>query len=320
MGKKKSLPYQAKMALRAVDEAEKEKNEDVGIYSGTLDQYNRDVAKYAKFCGKFFRAKSFNDFKKREFIQAWVDYLEGKGYPATTIHTYVAAVCKTTGICMIELDLPSRHNANNTRSRRKTKTDERKNANPEYSPRLTAFAKRVGIRRDCYKQLRGRNFKLDESGRWCVEVMKGKGGKYHLQPIAEKDVAFVRAYFEGVKPNQFVFTKEEMNNNIDLHAIRGDVAKERYADLVAEFKVGGEAARLKVYKEICARFERFNKRDAPPTYEELRNPYIVRGLNKKRAIEKGYSVEYDRLALLAVSVFYLSHWRVDVAVSNYLLA
>ena len=33
----------------------------------------------------------------------------------------------------------------------------------------------------------------------------------------------------------------------------------------------------------------------------------------------GVPTEYSRLALLAVSVFHLSHWRLDVTVTNYLI-
>ena len=49
-------------------------------------------------------------------------------------------------------------------------------------------------------------------------------------------------------------------------------------------------------------------------------PYIVRGDNRKIALEKGYATEYNRLALMAVSVFHLSHWRTNVALTNYMLA
>ena len=39
----------------------------------------------------------------------------------------------------------------------------------------------VGIRRHEYRALRCENFVVDESGYPCVEVRKGKGGKYQLQ-------------------------------------------------------------------------------------------------------------------------------------------
>ena len=52
---------------------------------------------------------------------------------------------------------------------------------------------------------------------------------------------------------------------------------------------------------------------------DAEKPYKLRGDNRRRALEEGRPVEYDRLALLAVSAFDLSHWRVDVTVSNYML-
>ena len=48
--------------------------------------------------------------------------------------------------------------------------------------------------------------------------------------------------------------------------------------------------------------------------------YILHGNNRKLAKKHGLPVAYDRLALLAVSIFHLSHWRHDVTVANYLLA
>ena len=40
--------------------------------------------------------------------------------------------------------------------------------------------------------------------------------------------------------------------------------------------------------------------------------------NRSLARELGRPVGYDRLALLAASVFCLSHWRHDVTIANYL--
>lgn len=48
--------------------------------------------------------------------------------------------------------------------------------------------------------------------------------------------------------------------------------------------------------------------------------YKLRGANSQLARRLGRPTEYDRLAVLATSVFHLSHWRCDVTVSNYLLA
>lgn len=49
------------------------------------------------------------------------------------------------------------------------------------------------------------------------------------------------------------------------------------------------------------------------------SPYLLRGENREKAIRLGLPTEYNRLALMAVSVFHLSHWRLDVTVTNYLI-
>lgn len=54
---------------------------------------------------------------------------------------------------------------------------------------------------------------------------------------------------------------------------------------------------------------------------ELNNPkkYFLRGDNKVRALKDGRPINYDRAAMLCVSVFHLSHWRNDVTASHYML-
>ena len=52
----------------------------------------------------------------------------------------------------------------------------------------------------------------------------------------------------------------------------------------------------------------------------VRGEYKVRGKNRINAEKNGLPAVYDRLAVIAVSVFHLSHWRCDVTVDNYLLA
>ena len=48
--------------------------------------------------------------------------------------------------------------------------------------------------------------------------------------------------------------------------------------------------------------------------------WVIRGNSRRLAIDHGLPVKYDRLAVMAVSIFHLSHWRCDVTVANYLLA
>ena len=58
----------------------------------------------------------------------------------------------------------------------------------------------------------------------------------------------------------------------------------------------------------------------PAKLREITGTYFIRGENKKLAIKKGLPLKYNKLALMAVSVFHLSHWRNDVTVASYMLA
>ena len=46
--------------------------------------------------------------------------------------------------------------------------------------------------------------------------------------------------------------------------------------------------------------------------------YQMRGETRKLAEEHDRPTTYDRVALMAVSVEHLAHWRLDVTVVNYL--
>lgn len=305
---KKSLGYQARKELAA-------KNVP---YSDTREQYMRNVTRFSDFCKQEYGFTKFKDCMSVECVQRYADWLKESGYAASSVRTYVAAVTRTLGISMSKIHLPIRYVAEYKRSRGTPAVDARADAQPWYSPRLYAFAEVVGIRRNEYKELCSCNFKQDESGYWCVEVEKGKGGKYHLQRIAPEYVEFVRGYFTRVKPNEYVFTLDELNNKLDLHALRAAVAKEHYNRYVELFKTD-ETARRRVYDEICLRWKLYNGNPVP-TWEEVNRPYYCRGKNREKAIANGSDYMFDRLALLAVSVFHLSHWRTDDTVCSYVLA
>ncbi len=57
----------------------------------------------------------------------------------------------------------------------------------------------------------------------------------------------------------------------------------------------------------------------PFPFKNIKGVYKLRGKNREKALKDGLAVEYDRLAVFAVSVFHLSHWRLD-SLTNYLLA
>lgn len=54
-------------------------------------------------------------------------------------------------------------------------------------------------------------------------------------------------------------------------------------------------------------------------FNDTKGMYKLRGDNRRFALEHGLPVEYDKLCVMAVSIFHLSHWRLDT-LCNYLLA
>lgn len=146
---------------------------------------------------------------------------------------------------------------------------------------------------------------------------------FRYQRILEKDISFIRSYFESVKPNERVFDEKYFENNLNFHGIRAECAKEYYFEQLNRIKDNSEYVE-ELEKEIRARWRNMNlKKDGNPKNfrkNEWEGVYILRGKNRKLALEKGLPVCYDKRALLATSIFKLSHWRNDVTIASYLLA
>ena len=65
-----------------------------------------------------------------------------------------------------------------------------------------------------------------------------------------------------------------------------------------------------------------NKKGKAKKFKEIefQGIYSLRGKNRALALRKGLPISYDKRALLATSIFKLSHWRNDVTIGSYLLA
>ena len=215
---------------------------------------------------------------------------------------------------MSTIQKPERHVSDNTRSRGKKAVDKRKDAQREASPRLYDFAAKVGLRRREYLRLYGDSLVEDESGYPCIRV-RGKGGKVQYQRILPADIQFVCSYFTDKDANECIFDRKELTNKIDLHHLRASQAKRAYLYYLDAIR--DPAFKEQLIRELEARFEA-NGRQL--NHDQIDGKYYLRGLNRKFAREHNLPTAYNRLALMAVSVFHLSHWRLDVTVCNYILA
>ena len=112
--------------------------------------------------------------------------------------------------------------------------------------------------------------------------------------------------------------------------MRADVAKEAYHYYLENIK-NIDNYRINLVKKLLERFkidnERYfinDKNKYDKKLETFKNDmgagkYILRGENKERAQEVCAPTEYDRVALMAVSVFHLAHGRTNVAAKHYML-
>ena len=268
----------------------------------------------------------------REAVIQWAEHLKQIGRAQCTIHNMVAGCCVGLGI---PSDKIARHgNAlQKTKSLGNTKRSQaaRKKASNQD---LVHFQSMVGGRRAALGRLTGSDYVFDESGEPCVRFIKDKGGKTQLQRILPTDTDAVKSYFDAVAPDQLLFPK--IDNDLDLHGIRAEHARSmyQYYEKIASSPQGREQLRQQLwarYKNpeigckawLIAKASGNNTKARKLEYrfkkEMSEGIYYLHGANRKAAIQRGHPIKLDRLAILATSVFSLSHWRTDVAVKHYLI-
>ena len=268
----------------------------------------------------------------RESVVQWAAHMEQSGIAKSTIHTMVAGCCCGLGI-------PSNGIVRHGTATDKTKSlgrSERAQAarQKEANREVVRFQMMVGGRRAALGRLTGKDFGYDGVGNPCVIFRKDKGGKDQYQVIAESDVAAVKAYFDAVESDELLFPK--LDKDLDLHGIRAEHARNmyRYYENIASAPQGREQLRQQLWARftdseigckawLLAKSKGDNARMRKLEYRFRRQmedgTYYLRGANRQAALERGRPVAYDRLAVLATSVFSLSHWRLDICAKSYLI-
>ena len=307
-------------------------------------QNNKTGSSYKKHLKNFARWAKEQGYRRPEqitkaVVQEYELYLEGspKQYSPATIHTYLTPVCAAAGVDMAEIRKPKRTSGSIIRGRRRDAdgADVNRNrqgdrqANNQKFARLVALQRVTGIRRAELARLTGSDL-LQKGHSLYVCVRKGKGGKQQNQYILPQDEAVVRKIFEGIRPDQKVFSREEMNNTINLHGMRAQHGRDCYQYYLRHITTKqGAADNLR--QTLLRRWEKGHERlreSDPKAWERQRErfvadcddrPYKLRGENLQKAQTLGLPEEYNRLALMSVSVFHLSHWRLDVTVTNYII-
>lgn len=299
----------------------------------TRDKYTNNITrrnfltwyrKYINYCRQYHDCKTKDECKK--YIQEYINHLEKHGYTASTIHSYLAPITLYHGYSLKDFKKPVRYTSEYSKSRSFTdkieRFDEDLNNPPAKYIRSVEFAKRVGCRRNDLYHICGGDLVKDEAGNYAIRLTHSKGGKYQEQRIWREDYEFIKTYFDGVPEGQPIFKREEISPRISYHYLRAQNAKRAYYKYLEMIK--DPAGKAKLEKEIRARWNRLNiskKTGKPKPFHDriLEGDYVLRGKTRAFAIKNGLPVRYNRMAVLATSIFMLSHWREDVTICSYLL-
>ena len=262
----------------------------------------------------------------QRYLQAYADSLRERGLSPATIHTYMSAPCKGLGVPMQHISKPDRAIGEISRSRGGKNERGRKDAQKAAYARLVAFQAVVGLRRAELEKLRGEDLQKRD-GQLYVVARQGKGGKEQWQRILPRDAGTVTETFKGIGKDEKVFSAEEMKNRIDLHGMRAAHARQTYDYYLTRIKQEPDY-RSQLQEDLKAYFREHHDPDGKldlDAYnrfcldmEKNAGMYQMRGEAKKLAEEHDRPTTYDRVALMATSVFHLAHWRLDVSVTNYL--
>ncbi len=133
-------------------------------------------------------------------------------------------------------------------------------------------------------------------------------------------------YFERVGPNEpdeLIFSSKMFDNHLNLHKLRAESAKEYYQIQVKKIRENPEYAK-QLEQEILARWNKYNlnpKTGKPKNFDRkmIEGYWVLCGKNREKSREQsGSSGEgrYLKLAVLATSIFKLSHWRNDVKIAS----
>lgn len=297
----------------------------------TRKAYKNDLKAFATFA-KGQGYKSMESLGNGlEVLQEYSYYLQEKYSSPATIHRKLCSPCLALDVNMKDIDKPKRRAKDIIRGRDpEANAQGRAEMQQDRFKRLVTFQEVVGIRRNELAHLEGRDISRDKNGYLTVIVRNGKGGKRQLQRVFPENEHIVKAVFDGIGHNEKVFSRLEMSNCINLHGIRAAVAQEAYKRY--ELQTQTIEGKKKLLQELRAYYMDLHpydpkKQKATKDYycqcwlsmHIKKPPYKLRGDNKKKALAASKPIEYNRLALLAVSVFHLSHWRLDVTITNYLV-
>lgn len=306
----------------------------------TKNMSNHTRKSYLRACANFDRWRRESGWSNQDVrdnpraaVEAWRDYMLEEGYSVGTIHTYGAGICTALSISMENL-IRSGNASDKRKSLGLSRRSQLAMENPDNAD-IIRFQHMVGGRRSALQQLRSDDYCIDQNGRFFVIFRRDKGGKKQLQLILPEQAEAVKLFFDSVQPGELLFP-EPFSRDLDLHQLRAQRAREVYQYFlkVCSTEEGRAEVREQLWQRYtdpeigCKAYLMAKRQGDAEAMRALRirfaaemkdGEYHLRGANRRVALERGLPTTYDRLSILATSVFSLSHWRTDIAVKSYLL-
>lgn len=294
--------------------------------NNTVKQYKANINKFDKWLKSEKIPKQQVIDNPLAICQQYGDYLYNK-YTPSTAHTYLSPVAKGLKVRLQDIDKPKRTGALSKGRRIENNPQGKRELKSGKSERLVAFQSAVGIRRTELSKLRPDDVIQTPAGEVYVHVRRGKGGKEQYQYVLPENRATVLSIAAGAAGDR-IFSLEEMTNKIDLHSLRAEQAKRAYA-YYADRLAKDPHYKVEYVKKLTDYFKKMNDDNDPRYaghYKRFKNDisqgnweYRCRGESARIARQNNLPVVYNRVALMMVSVFHLSHWRNDVTVKNYMI-
>lgn len=319
----------------------------------TLKPYKRYIHNFCDWAAEL-GIKRVADIQKQGYTpvtlaQKYTDELVGKGLKATSVHTYLAPVCKGLGFGMEQIKKPSRLSkdiAKNTKLQQ-NKAGQKQTDDPRYA-RILRLAEIVTVRPQAMVRLTAQNLKVDENGDHIIEI-RDKGGKMSIQLLLPHEVELVRellskdAAGNPLKPGERPFTSKDLGQIayskyriLRAQAIERyfeqrfnawqDMPKKTQQQREARNKAKAEAMAEKRawIDKIVAKYAAGHPKESKEKIDQYRRNLMresrisIREGNRERAIALGRPTEYDRVAVRIASVYALSHWEDESTIRNYL--
>lgn len=279
------------------------------IYSySTMENYQKEVGYFGDWLIKQGH-KRISIEESREYIQPYIDYCVEQKLSPYKINKRLSAICKATHYDIQDYNHPERSVARITRGVDTAVHDE---YNEKHYAEIINANRILGLRRNELKKLKVKDFEISDKS--IIVHTIGKGGKENVQIITDKaEIETAKSWLVDKNPDDRVFSADNFNNDVNFHKQRELRAKDVYERVVADMNNNPESREY--YKTFI---KNFFERDGKKLREDLEKPYVVRGENRKRLEQQGRALEYDRVAVLYVSLTVLNHYRSDTSVNHYI--